>query len=794
MLTRARVLVTAFAILSSALSVPALAQVQFTSDAVRIALDAKGQVTSLLDVAHQRECLEAGQPAALLSVRIGGETTAPDAMTADAKSGVLTLRYGTTGVRARVKGVAKPGYVSFELVGLEPVGRVDAVLWGPYPTVIGQTVGEIVGVVRDDKTALSLQVLNLKTRGGALLNDEGSDPSRGTLAQAAPYGSVLQAFALDRSRPRTVAGWNGQYVDMPVPPMPGETPVGTKIALFASSPDQALTRIGEIEVQEHLPHPLVDGVWAKQWREQGRSYLIAPFSETTAPELLESTRRAGLMTLYHPEPFKSWGHYELDPKAFPTGNAGMSRIVSRATAMGIRIGVHTLTNFINTDDPYVSPVPDPRLARTGSSPLTAPIDPTTAQIEVASPAPFANEKANWLHTVVIDRELVRYRAVSTSAPWKLLDCERGAFGTKPAPHAAGASVGKLVDHPYKVFYPTLDLQDEIARNLARFFNQTGVSQLDFDGREGCLASGQGDYAEDRFALVFYENLDHPVVNGTSTSSPFYWHINSYCNWGEPWYGGFRESMQEYRIANQALFSRNFVPNMLGWYKLTATTSLAEMEWMLARAAGFGAGFAMSTTVEELRANADAPMLLDAIREWETARRSGAFSNDQRARLRDSTLEFHLETVTPASAWRLFPYHDTPALRYERADRQPGEPADVAFTFANPDEEQPLQFRVLVPDGGATLARLRLDLDASRTLELPLGLAGGESAVFDGVGPIRLYDVKGRQRGTLPAPTAVPRVARGTHRLVMDGSFSGAGRPVVEVTVRTRGPAEDVTRR
>ena len=59
----------------------------------------------------------------------------------------------------------------------------------------------------------------------------------------------------------------------------------------------------------------------------------------------------------------------------------------------------------------------------------------------------------------------------------------------------------------------------------------------------------------------------------------------YYNWGEPWNGGFTESMQQYRVDNQALFDRNYMPHMLGWYLLTERTKLAEMEWMLARAAG-----------------------------------------------------------------------------------------------------------------------------------------------------------------------------------------------------------------
>jgi len=767
---------------------PASAQADFSTADLRVRVDARGTVVSLWDVAGARERIAAGEPAPLVSIRTGGRTESPVSMAYDKASSVIALDFRPSGVKVRLRALAKPTHLSFEIVSAEPAGLVDAVLWGPYPTTVGGTVGEIVGVVRDGSFALGLQVLNLKTRGGALLNDEGSDPSRGTLAKTAPFGSILQAFALERTRPRTVAGWNGQFPDMPVPPMPGETVVGSKVALFASRADLALDRIGAIEVAEGAPHPIIDGVWAKQWRDQGRSYLIAAFSESTVDELLAYTKRADLMTLYHPEPFATWGHYTLDPKAFPSGDEGMRRAVEKGRALGIRIGVHTLTNFINTNDAYVSPVPDPRLARTGSSPLAADIDASATEIRVASPAVFANEKANWLHTVVIDRELIRYRSVSASAPWTLLGCERGAFGTAAAPHRAGTAVGKLVDHPYKVFFPTIDLQDEIARNLAKWFNRTGVGQLDFDGREGCLASGQGDYAQDRFVQVFYDNLDHPVVNGTSTSSPYYWHLNSYCNWGEPWYGGFRESMQEYRIQNQALFDRNFVPNMLGWYRLTATTSLAEMEWMLARAAGFGAGFAMSTTIEALRQNPDTPQLLDTIREWEAARRSGAFSPSQRERARNPRLEFHLERAEPG--WRLFPFHDIGPFRHAPTERQPGEPASATWTLDNADAAQPLQFRVQV-SGGGTISRIRLDVGRAQSVDLAVTLAAGESLVFDGSGLARSYDAKGRQKAVAKIDRPVPQVAPGRQEVAFECAFAGDPPPLVDVTFRTRGSAEPV---
>jgi hypothetical protein len=291
--------------------------------------------------------------------------------------------------------------------------------------------------------------------------------------------------------------------------------------------------------------------------------------------------------------------------------------------------------------------------------------------------------------------------------------------------------------------------------------------------------------------VFYDNLTHTVINGTSTSEPFYWHINTYCNWGEPWYGGFRESMQEYRIQNQALFARNFVPHMLGWYKLTATTSLQEMEWMLARAAGYNAGFAMSTTLEELHRNPDTGTLLDAIREWEAARRGGAFTDAQRERLKDSAREFHLDP-DGAGAWRLYPFHASPRFAAERAERQPGEPTATRWSLGNPDEEQPLQFRIQVTGAGGSLSRLAFEVDAAARVEFPVELQAGESLVGDGTATVRVYDAKGRQKSTITAQGAVPRLATGAHTIALDCRFSGDPAPRVEVTFKTRGAPERVS--
>ena len=110
--------------------------------------------------------------------------------------------------------------------------------------------------------------------------------------------------------------------------------------------------------------------------------------------MIRHVQRAGLMSLYHEGPFKTWGTYEFNPKYFPHGKEGVKQAVKKAREAGLHFGVHTLTNFINTNDPYVSPVPDSRLVKTGSSTLLNAITETSKEIVVAAPQYFNDEKNN----------------------------------------------------------------------------------------------------------------------------------------------------------------------------------------------------------------------------------------------------------------------------------------------------------------------------------------------------------------------------------------------------------------
>jgi hypothetical protein len=764
-------------------------QVSFTAGELKLGLDKQGLVTEILSSVTGKNYLSTDTVAPLLTVVSAGKRYQPNQMIVDKGRGKLTLMYKLAGVTVELLVTNKQTHLVLEVVKAQPANKVEAVIWGPYPNTISKIIGEIIGVVRDADVALGIQVLNIKTLGGDYPNSEGSTWSRGIAAVSKNWGSSIQAYSMNRELNRTVDAWGGQQVNMPVKPLKGESVVGSKIAMFSCREPETLDRLERIELDEKLPHPTVKGVWIKKSPIYGRSYLISSFTENDIDEMIGYVKRAGLISLYHEGPFKSWGHYILDSLQFPNGRAGLKNCVDKAHAAGLFLGMHTLTNFINTNDPYVSPLPDSRLSVTGSSALVKAVDANQKEIEVVLPAYFANENGNSLHTVKIGIELIRYKSVTSSAPYKLLDCQRGAFGTTPASHRAGEQVGKLFDHPYNVFFPDLEMQREIAKNIADLMNETGVDHLDLDGHEGALASGQGDWAIELMAKDVYDQVKHEFLIGTSLSKTFYWHIGSYYNWGEPWYGGFKESMQQYRIDNQGLFDRNYMPHMLGWYLLAENTTMPEMEWMLSRAAGYDAGFAMVARPEALRKNTLSGSLLDAIREWEAARHAKAFSASQREALKNPKNEFHLEKIADGK-WNLHTYAISPVFLREKFERQPGEPTYTTWNYQQTWREQPLQFRMnIVGTDGGSVKNIKIQIDRYKEMLLPFELKSGESLVSDGTEIIRLYDKNGKPKRTFKLDGVPPVLGQGAHNIIIDSQFDGDA--VIEVQFKGLNTVEQV---
>ncbi|MBS0029903.1 hypothetical protein ACTJJ0_20690 [Chitinophaga sp. 22321] len=795
---------------------PASGQVAFKTRQWSLQLDNSGKLTSMKSLALQKEFLFAGKATSLMSIKKDGNILPSQACEWNPKKSELALSY-PAGVEAKIKVQRNDSYISFELVSLTPSQNIDLVLWGPYPTTIADTVGETVGVVRNREFAIGIQALNIKTLGGYPNSEADNEPSydvfdggnkvdvkeddlkkqlfRGDVARPTDFGAVLQAYCRNRDKDRVVENWG--YSAYLAPAFKDGGVIGSKIALFGVTNGDILPTISQIEVKEGLPHPLLDGEWGKQALHASESYLIMDFGVDNLQEAIAVTKQAGLRYLYHGDPFDTWGHFKLHAKEFPQNWASMKACVEAAKAKGVRLGVHTLSNFITTNDPYVTPVPDTRLGKAGYSKLSAAIDANAKEVGIEDPLFFNQFQNNTLKAITIGNEIIRYGSVSAAAPWKLLDCQRGAFGTTAASHQQNDTVNKLADHAYKVFLTDYALQEEMSTTIANLFNETGLMQISFDGLEGCLSSGMGQYAKQLFTKNWYDHLKPElrgkVINDASTPGHYFWHIYTRMNWGEPWYAGFRESQLQLRLKNQQFFRRNLMPSMLGWFSLRPETTPEDIEWMLAMGAGYNAGFGLATSLETLKKHGMKDEVLGLIKTWEQARMKNIFNEARKEQMRSLKHEFHLE-MTGNNEYRLTPVYNA-YFKHTQQMKQPGEPVFSTFQFNNPAASQPIAFIISLAGGkdkdydpDVTFDQVSITINHQDALVLPVSLKRNQFLKCDGK-TIRLYNKQWQLVQTVELSKPLPVLSADKNEIVFDGKYSGENGADVKLEIRASGQPE-----
>jgi len=781
------------------------------TDTFKLTIDQNGYVNNLIDIESESSFIAENIKSPLLQLRKAGEYFSPDGFESNEGGENFNLTFSELGCTATVTIEEKEGYIKLELVALSPDDDIELAVWGPYESSIDETIGEIVGVVRNGDFAFGIQSLNLRTLGGFPTNENDQDKAydifetnsivdvsdsvmvlyRGQTAIRTENGSVIQAYVRDRSKTRIIPNWNHEnYV---APSFEDEGIIGSAIALFGCKPDKALETIGKIELAEGLAHPIIDDEWGKTLRAATASYLIMNFGENNLDEAMALTKKAGLRYLYHGGPFVNWGHFDLNNKEFPDNWQSLKRCVDRAEDQGLRLGLHTLSNFITTDDPYVSPIPDPRLAQVGASKISSNLTVSSDEIGIEDPMFFNQMKNNTLHAVVINGEIIRYRAVSENKPWKLLDCERAAFGTIAGEHKKGDEIAKLMDHGYKTFLTDADLSKEVALTIADLYNQTGLRQLSFDGLEGNWSTGMGQYGRQLFTQYWYDalkpELKGKVILDASNPGHYFWHIYTRMNWGEPWYAGFRESQTQYRLLNQAFYQRNLMPSMLGWFRMTPQISFEDIEWLLARAAGFDAGFALVTSPGTVEIHGQGEKILNTIKIWEEARLAGVFPDDLKPDLQDINQEFHLEENGPMR-WNIFQANLAKST-YKNMVKQPGEPNICKLEFKNKNPEQALSFVISSPKETG-LSNIQLEINNFRRVLLPLDLPPDHHLKYTGGSYIYLYDEFWEEISSARVIQDHLIIDQGDHIILVEGEFTNSEGDI-KLEFRTLSPPRLLTK-
>lgn len=799
---------------------------RFETESFEMGVDSQGNIVTMVDKASGTNYVPKGVKSPIMKLYDGEKYILPESATfADGKLAITFANGSTATITVEQKG----DYIKFSLTDLTSRDQIEAVTWGPYATTITKYIGETICVVRDDQYSIGMQGLTLNTidglpdqrpntYGGNFIdplpgqtlpeelkdsvgikvpfvdvNREGDMPEyhrlwRGTAAFPNATGSELRLHSRDWRTGDTISQGGGldnggqlRYVE------PTDVDfIGTSVAIFGCPESKTLDIIEQIELGEGLPHPMIEGVWLKRWEKQDRAYML--YDGANMDNAFNYADSCGFELIHIGDFFRSWGHFDLQTSRFPQGAADIHALNEKARTRGKRMGVHTLTMFTQSHDPYVTPVPSDSLAKIGSSVITKDLSPTDTEIEIADPMFF--KFTDLTRTVKIGKELIAYREVSKEAPYRLLDCTRGQFGTVVSTHKAGDKIDKLQNDSYNGFYVDLNMTSVYAKRLSDIVNQTTIGLMDFDGFNGDWQTGHGPYGAARFVHDWFFNLkEYPLTCGSSVSH-YFWHVYTYMNWGEPWYNDLRNSQVNYRLENQRYFKRNLMPGMLGWFKLETTYRPEDIEWIQARSAGYDAGYLLRVD-EGIEANGFKSQLFSAIREWQKARNTEAFNPEQIARLQNPKSEFHLERVSD-DQWTLYDVTLKKGNEHKFRAVQTGEPLLSKLSFENPYEEQPVQFFIYVKPGEdkqGTIKDLTLEIGGYEPIVVKGDVKAGDKIYCD-ANKVYVCDTFWKPFQTIEL-AKVPKWVAGNNQVTARGEFSSDKAPYFEVEFKALGNAQVV---
>ena len=600
-------------------------------------------------------------PSTLGMVAVGKTLYAPLSAQVSSDKVVLTFEQGDVVLSKKIR---PNGSLRLEVI--EIPDEIDTFFFGPYECPETVEIGEMVGACwHADGSLVCIQSLNPKTVGqfeeprdhfgigeAPFINNTGFTSPGVTAAGISQGKYVLGCHADNFTRTRivNVTGGLSNVVAEAIPAPEGQIAGAAVILTRADSKEEMLEDICSIEIEEGLPHPTIDGEWAKTSPHAADIYF--DFGGGDIDMQIRTIQKAGVKWIYFSDPFKSWGHFKVSPNKYPGGEEQFKSFADKARAAGANVGMHTLSNFIHTWDEYVTPFPNKDLLAYDPTPIKNDLSITGTEIFIGEQLNYA-VKQN-LSIVRLGDELIQFDHFDAERMC-LTGCKRGFYGTTAAAYPAGTILTHLSDHGYATLFPNHALQDDMADHIAEFINKFGMKRMSFDGLEGCRYTGHGEYGTNSYVKRVFDGIsDHNIISDASTSSHYRWHALTYFNWGEPWYDSDqRGGMYNYRARNVDYFSRNLLPGMLGWYKVGNSSRIYEptlpetLEFIISRSVAYQSGLCLSWGIPE---GEKADNYLKIVKDWQDFRFSVKVPDEILERMKVERSDWHLER--DGDKWKL----------------------------------------------------------------------------------------------------------------------------------------------
>ncbi len=480
---------------------------------------------------------------------------------------------------------------------------------------------------------------------------------------------------------------------------------GAKVALIGCPQSELRSVMQEVvSAAEDLPHSSVSGPWALDADSNRGSYLFnfGGLSEEKVDDWIQLARSLGINQIdFHGGQSFRFGDCQPNPETYPRGLASLRAVTDKLHAAGILAGLHTYAFFINKSCPWVTPVPDARLAKDATFTLAEPLTANANKVPVVESTKDMSTITGFFVrnsvTLQIDDELIIYSGISKESPYAFTDCQRGAYGTHAAPHAKDAQVHHLKEC-FGLFVPDGDstLLAEVAGKTAEAFNEGGFDMMYMDALDGediLGGSENGWHYGSKYVFEIWKRLERPALMEMSTFHHHLWYVRARLGaWDHPTRS--HKKFIDIHVAANESCRRMFLPAQLGWWAFKTwsgqqgePTFADDIEYLCGKCLGTDTGLAiMGINPDNISDIPALPRFATIMKQYENLRHANYFPESIKAKLRVPGDEFTL-IQNAEGEWQFRP------IQYAKHKVEGLNDWSNVWRTNNKFDRQPLQLRI-----------------------------------------------------------------------------------------------------
>lgn len=637
-------------------------EIVLTNDYLIYKIDKKGFNAAFIDKGTGIDYYDQSRPQPFMGIHIYENEYYSSKIFLDGYN--VTVYFGQTGITANVKIIPADKYFIFELQSISDSG-VDECILAQHAFTMKEHIGGSVNICWNDKFGACVMGLDLPVHCSPISNNP----------------PILQA--------KSTSTFGLTHV---------------RYALIGAPGGKLLMTMGDVEREMGLPHPTLGGVWGKISPEVKKSYLFVDFDEENIDKMTDYAKTGGFgyMMTYSGVWEYSAGHYQINSKRYPHGLEGIKNVSDKIHAAGIKTGLHCIIGSVTKNDPYVTPVPDPRLVKESQFILAKDVDENTDEIEVSSSPgdiiirgeksmPLVpNEDRRGGTDMQIGDEIFTYRNYTTSQPYKFISCIRGNFGTKRSSHKKGTPVYHISEsYGWYFFDAKSSLFEEQTNRVANIINYCGIDMVYFDG----VPQYPQWYYMPKVWLETFKKSQRELLIQANSTIPGAWHIISRGCSGDWVSLAAKKHFDVFRLGAYRNYSDNFIPTEFGWYQwLTHGTNRYatfpdEVEYAVQKALGYDAAFCLETNQKDLDQNGRTGEMLETVKNYETLKLSNYFADKIKKELQVPGKEYKL-LKNASGDWYFQKIQYSPSYIVRTMDG-----VQNIWDYNNQFSDQPLQLRL-----------------------------------------------------------------------------------------------------